>query len=78
MHSSKDRSENAIAAGRSLLENVKNCLVYAEENNKLLVIKDLDNYIIVDTKDALLICPRDDSQFRQLFNDIAQKQEKFV
>lgn len=78
MHSSKDRSENAIAAGRSLLENVKNCLVYAEENNKLLVVKDLDNYIIVDTKDALLICPRDDSQFRQLFNEIAQKQEKFV
>ncbi len=78
MHYAKDTRENAVAAGKVLLENVKNSMIYSRDNAKLIVVKGLDNYIVVDTPDALLVCPREDTQFRQLFNDIAHDHEEFV
>jgi mannose-1-phosphate guanylyltransferase len=31
-------------------------------NNKLVVLQGLDNFIVVDTKDVLLICEKDKEQ----------------
>ena len=35
----------------------------AAEGRKLIVAKGLEDFIVVDTPDALLICPRDDEQW---------------
>ncbi|NLA16334.1 MAG: mannose-1-phosphate guanylyltransferase [Bacteroidales bacterium] len=78
MHYPKDAKNNATSGSRVHLDNVTGTLVYASEKEKLIVVKDLENYIVVDTPDALLICPRDNLQFRQLFNDIAHNHEEFV
>lgn len=78
MHQDKDTRGNAVSATSSLLESVKDSFVYSCNQGKLLVVKGLENYIVVDTPDALLICPRDETQFRQLFNDIAHNHEEFV
>lgn len=32
------------------------------DSNKVVVLKDLDNYFVIDTQDALLICPSDQEQ----------------
>ena len=78
MHLEKDSRGNTVSAAATLLENVKDSLVYSGNQGKLIVVKGLDNYIVVDTPDALLICPKDETQFRQLFNDIAHNHEAFV
>ncbi|MFA5289306.1 MAG: mannose-1-phosphate guanylyltransferase [Bacteroidales bacterium] len=78
MHQEKDARGNAVSATSALLENVRDSLVYSGNKEKLIVVKGLDNFIVVDTPDALLICPKDETQFRQLFNDIAHNHEAFV
>ncbi len=57
----KDEYGNALQSDRVLALNVNNCLVRTPMG-KLVVIKDLSNYIIVDEGDALLIYPKDKEQ----------------
>ena len=47
---------------------------------KLIVAKGLENFIVVDTPDALLICPRDEEQWvKQLVSRLkAEKGEPLV
>ena len=48
--------------------------------NKLAVIQGLENFIVVETDNVLLICPKDDEQqVRNLVNDVKiKKGEKYV
>ena len=49
-------------------------------NNKLAVIQGLENFIVVETDNVLLICPKDDEQqVRNLVNDVKLKKgDKYV
>jgi mannose-1-phosphate guanylyltransferase len=38
-------------------------LMVAGDGNKLVVVKGMQDFIIVDTPDALLLCPRDEEQW---------------
>ncbi len=42
----------------------KNNLILSQNRGKMLAIKGLENYVIVDADDVLLICPRDDESYR--------------
>jgi mannose-1-phosphate guanylyltransferase len=55
----KDENENAVQRARTCLSDVSNSMINSDGQNKLIIVKGLDNYLIVDTKDVLLICPRD-------------------
>ena len=57
----KDHEENASKSKYLLSYNSKGNLIKMKKN-KALVIDGLENYIIVDTDKALLICPRDNDQ----------------
>ena len=57
----KDDDSNVILAESSKLDNVKDVFVKTY-NGKLVVIKDLEDYIIIDEKDALLIYPKSKEQ----------------
>jgi mannose-1-phosphate guanylyltransferase len=59
--------------------NSENCIVSAPKN-QLMVIEGLDNYIVVDTKDVLLICKKEnEQQIRQFVNDVKMsKGDKFI
>ena len=48
-------SENVIAYDSS------NCMIHAP-NNKLVILKGLHNFIVVQSDDALMICPKDEEQ----------------
>ena len=37
----------------------------------MLAVKGLDNFIVVDTEDALLICPKDDRSVKELLSSLA-------
>lgn len=76
----KDEKENAIVG-----ENVK---IYKSSKNiisnptdKLMVIDGLEDFIVVNTNDALLICKKDDEQkIKQFVTDLSstKKHKKFI
>ena len=49
----------ALGAGSPLLVDSRGTLVYGEEARRLVVTLGVDDLIVVDTGDALLVCPRE-------------------
>jgi len=78
-HLEKDINKNAIVGKRVKMYDSSNCIVNAP-NDKLVVLQGLDNYIIVDSKDVLLVCRKEDEQEIKTFvNDLKiSNGEKFV
>ena len=57
----KDENRNVIQTNTSHIEEVKNSLVVAQKE-RIVVIKGLDNFIVIDEPGALLIYPKDQEQ----------------
>jgi mannose-1-phosphate guanylyltransferase len=57
----KDAEQNVVSQCNALLQNTHNCLIHAD-SKKLVVVKGLDDYIIVDDDDVLMIFPKADEQ----------------
>lgn len=68
--SEKDENENMVKADTVMIDGVKNSLIVSENPDKLLVVKGLDNYMVVDTKDVLMICPCDSVAFKNVITDL--------
>jgi mannose-1-phosphate guanylyltransferase len=48
------------------------------DKKKLIAIKGLENYMVIDTEDALVICPKDDKNFKDFISGIAMPEyEKY-
>lgn len=74
----KDRNGNAISAEKALIENSNGLLVVSPEKKRLIAIKGLEDYMVIDTEDALVICPKDDKKFRDFISGIAMPEfEKY-
>jgi mannose-1-phosphate guanylyltransferase len=59
--SEKDAQRNAVFADHAILHGVQDCIVRAPAG-KLVVIKDLNNFILIDEPDVLLLVPKDQEQ----------------
>ncbi len=57
----KDYFGNAVVGKKVMAVDAKNCMVHVPDN-KLVLLQGLDEFIIVDTKDVLLICKKDKEQ----------------
>lgn len=57
----KDYFQNAVAGDHVMIVDTKNCMVHVP-NNKLVLLQGLEDYIIVDSKDVLMICKKDKEQ----------------
>ena len=57
----KDYLENAVAGNNVMVIDATKNMVHAD-NNKLVLLQGLDDFIVVDTKDVLLICKKDKEQ----------------
>ena len=57
----KDDQENVVQASRYILEQTSNSLIRASAD-KLLVIRGLDDYIVIDQPDVLVIYPKTKEQ----------------
>ena len=55
----KDECGN-VTCGDVVLEDVRNCYIHSE--NRLIAALGIENHIVVETKDAVLVCPIDRSQ----------------
>lgn len=57
----KDNHKNAIAGNNVITINTENCMVHAPKE-KLILLQGMDDFIVVDTKDVLLVCKKDREQ----------------
>lgn len=69
----KTKDNNVLIGANIHSYDSKNNIVKTY-NDKVLVLKDLDNYIVVDTPDALLIAPRaKEQEIKQITEDLSKK-----
>lgn len=75
----KDNNDNALVSKNVMTYNSSNNMVHSS-TNKLVVLDGLDNYIIVDQKDVLLICKKENEQLiKQYMHDAkSQKGEEYI
>jgi len=72
----KDDSGSVVIGDNTMLLDSKNCIVRSDAK-KLVVIKNLENYIVIDESDVLLIYPKDEEQkIKQLRAGIEDKSYK--
>ncbi|MET0392448.1 MAG: mannose-1-phosphate guanylyltransferase [Chitinophagaceae bacterium] len=57
----KDYFLNAVAGNHVIVYDTKNSVVHVPDN-KLVLLQGLEDYIVVDTKDVLLICKKEKEQ----------------
>ena len=68
-YSSKDVHGNVVKSGHAELYNCHNNLISADPK-KLVIIQDLEGYLVNDTEDVLVICKRDeDDDFKKFRNN---------
>tara|TARA_B100001029_G_C15032867_1_gene438171 strand:- start:63 stop:1151 length:1089 start_codon:yes stop_codon:yes gene_type:complete len=69
-HVSADNNHNTLLSKQILLYNSKNNIVRIP-NEKAAIIQGLEGYVIVDTKEALLICKKEEEQrIKQFVSDL--------
>ncbi|PWE00248.1 mannose-1-phosphate guanylyltransferase [Marinilabilia rubra] len=69
-YSAQDKAGNAVINGKTLLYDTDGSIVNVPED-KVAVVQGLTDYIVVDSGDALLICPKqNEQQIRQFTTDI--------
>ncbi len=57
----KDYLENAVAGKKVMVVDATRCVVHTSDN-KLVILQGLDDFIVVDSKDVLLICQKEKEQ----------------
>jgi mannose-1-phosphate guanylyltransferase len=57
----KDYLDNAVAGKKVMVVDATKCVVHVPDD-KLVILQGLDDFIIVDTKDVLLICQKEKEQ----------------
>lgn len=67
----KDALGNTFTAGKTLSENTRGTMVISPEKKKLIAVKGLEDYMVIDTDDVLVICPKDDKKFKDFISGIA-------
>lgn len=64
----KDKHGNAINSQFVLSEDNENCLFTSSDPNKMIAVEGLKDYMVIDTKDVLLICPRDAGKYKEFIS----------
>ncbi len=69
----KDKKGNAVTGENVITIDVINTMISAQED-KLLVLQGLEDFIVVDTKDVLLICKKDkEQQVKEFLSEVKKK-----
>ena len=67
---SHDADGNAILAPHTLVLDSQGCILTTDKPGKLLAVSGLKDYIVVDTEDVLMVCPRDEHKLKDITTHI--------
>ena len=69
----KDSEKNVTNSEKSLFYESRNNLVYTS-SDKVVVLQDLDGYVVVENENILMVCRKDDpALIRKIMNDAKLK-----
>lgn len=69
-NSEKDDHKNVVSSANTLLYDTNNCIINLP-SDRLVVIEGLEDYIVVESDNALLICrKKNEQQLRQIVHDV--------
>lgn len=57
--------------GRHLFREDKGNVVFCQKKDKLIAIRGLEDYVVVNMPDVLLICPRDEDKMKEFLSELA-------
>ena len=66
----KDDNENLLSVGDSMIDKVEGSIIVSNEDDKLVVVKGLKDFMVINTDDVLLVCPRDAVRFKNVITDL--------
>ena len=55
-----------LEGGKIINADNKNSIIATTGKNKLLAVRGLKNYIVIDTPDVLMICPKDEAKLNRI------------
>lgn len=66
---------NFIKGSNILLRGVTNSIIWEKNPEKLLVVRGLDDFMVIDEKDVLLICPNDEKVLKDILAELAIEEQ---
>ena len=67
-----DEQGNAMnLVDKKLIKECTGSIMYEEKPKKLMALRGLDDYIVIDTDDVLMICPRNDEKLQDFLSVLA-------
>jgi len=66
-----ERGNASNFTGKGLMKDCTDSIVFSGKQNKLTAVRGLEDYIVIDTDDVLLICPRDEKKFKEFLSELA-------
>jgi mannose-1-phosphate guanylyltransferase len=67
-----DEHGNALnRTSRRLLKDCSDNIVYSTREDKLLALRGMEDFIVIDTDDVLMICPRDEQKLKDFLSQLA-------
>lgn len=74
----KDGNGNAIRSEKVLAEDTRGVMYVSPRKKKLVAVKGLEDFMVIDTDDVLVICPKDDKKYKDFISGIAMPEyEKY-
>lgn len=61
-----DEHGNICNTKASIIKDCRNTILLSDKRDKLIAVRGLEDYVVVDTEDVLLICPRNKEEFNDL------------
>lgn len=69
-----DENANAVrGVEEAILQQTRDSLVLSSQKGKFVVVKGLENYLVVNTDDVLLICPKEEGAIKQVLTELSMK-----
>ncbi len=61
---------NIVKAKTTIINNTENTAIWSSNDSKLIAVSGLKDFMVVETPDVLMICPRDEQSIKNLITDI--------
>ena len=69
----KDSDGNGISGGVPMVDDVRGSIVLCDDRRKLVVARGFENLMVIDLKDVLLVCHRDDKTVKDIVTDLTMR-----
>lgn len=69
----KDSDGNVISGGVPMVDDVRGSIVLCDDRRKLVVARGFENLMVIDLKDVLLVCHRDDKTVKDIVTDLTMR-----